>query len=139
MKTKDISDHDERDFFCTEILFAASTRYVMTFFDKTINDDTDDVVFLRWKEIDNKVYNDVSSALLRNEQWNQEIVDLVARCFVSLTKIAVANVSFDDVFQTKSIIESFNKFDDMIFIEMITCWLIVNFLKEFNLLTFKNL
>ena len=46
MKTKDISNHDERDFFCIETLFAASTKYVMTFFDETINDDANDVVFL---------------------------------------------------------------------------------------------
>ena len=47
MKAKDISNHDERDFFCTEILFAASTKYVMTFFDETIDDDADDIVFFR--------------------------------------------------------------------------------------------
>ena len=70
MKTKDISDHDKRDFFCIEILFAASTKYVMTFLNETINDDANDVVFLRWKKIDDKVHNDVSSTLLRNEQWN---------------------------------------------------------------------
>ena len=70
MKTKNISDHNERDFFCIEILFVASARYVMTFFNETINNDANDVVFLRWKEIDNKVHNDVSPALLRNEQWN---------------------------------------------------------------------
>ena len=98
VKTKDILNHDERDFFCTEILFVVSTRYIMTFFNKTINDDANDVVFLRWKKIDNKVHRDISSALLRNEQWNQEIVNFVARCFAFLTKIAVANVSFDDVF-----------------------------------------
>ena len=139
VKTKNILNYDERDFFCTETLFVASTRYIMTFFNETINDDADDVVFLRWKKIDNKVHRDISSALLRNKQWNQEIVNLVARCFTSLTRIAIANVSFDDVFQTKLIIKSFNKFDDMIFIEMIICWLIVNFLKKFNLLIFKNL
>ena len=138
MKAKNISDHDERDFFCTETLFAASAKYVMTFFNETIDDDANDVVFLRWKEVDNKIHNDVSSALFRNEQWNQEIVDLVARCFAFLTKIAVANVSFNDVFQTKSVIESFNKFDDTILIKMITYWLIVNFLKKLNLLTFRN-
>ena len=139
MKTKNILNYDERDFFCIKILFVASAKYVMTFFNKTIDDDADDVVFFRWKKIDNKVHNDVSSALLRNEQWDQKIINLVARCFASLTKIAVANVSFDDVFQTKSIIESFNKFDGTIFIEMIICWLIVNFLKKLNLLIFKDL
>ena len=121
MKTKDISNHDERDFFCTEILFAASAKYVMTFFDEAVDDDADGVVFLRWREADNKVHSDVSSALLRNGQWDQEIVDLVARCFASLTKIAVANVSFDGAFQTGSVIESFNKFDDTILIGVITC------------------
>ena len=70
MKTKDILNHDERDFFCTEILFVVSTKYIMTFFDEMIDDNADDVVFFRWKKIDNKVHNDVSSALLRNEQWN---------------------------------------------------------------------
>ena len=68
MKAKNISDHDERDFFCIKTLFAASTKYVITFFDEIINNDADDVVFLRKKKIDNKVHNDVSSALLRNEQ-----------------------------------------------------------------------
>ena len=67
MKTKDILNHDERDFFCIEILFAASTKYVIMFFNKTINDDANDVVFFRWKKIDNKIHNDVSSTLLRNE------------------------------------------------------------------------
>ena len=67
MKTKDISDHDERDFFCTEILFAALIKYVMTFFNEVIDDDADDVVSFRWKKIDNKVHNDVSSALFQNE------------------------------------------------------------------------
>ena len=70
MKTKNILNHDKRDFFCIETLFVVSTKYVITFFNKTINDDANDVVFLRWKKIDNKVYNNVSSALLRNEQWN---------------------------------------------------------------------
>ena len=68
MKTKDISNHDERDFFCTEILFAVSAKYVMTFFDEIINDDANDVVFFRKKKINNKIYNDVSSTLLRNKQ-----------------------------------------------------------------------
>ena len=138
MKTKNISNHDERDFFCIEILFVASTKYVMTFFNKTIDDDANDVVFLRWEKIDNKVHNDVSSTLFRNEQWDQKIIDFVARCFAFLTKIAIANVFFDDVFQTKSIIKSFNKFDDTIFIKMIICWLIMNFLKKLDLLIFKN-
>ena len=65
---KDISDHDKRDFFCTEILFVASTKYVMTFFNETINNDANDVVFLRRKKIDNKIHNNVSSTLLRNKQ-----------------------------------------------------------------------
>ena len=64
MKAKNILNHDERDFFCTEILFVASARYVMTFFNETIDDDADDVVFLRWREIDNKVHSDISPALL---------------------------------------------------------------------------
>ena len=98
MKTKNISNYNERDFLCTEILFVVSTKYVMTFFNETINNDANDVVFFRWKKVDNKVYNDVSSMLLRNEQWNQKIIDFVAQYFVSLTKIAVANVFFDDVF-----------------------------------------
>ena len=68
MKTKNISNYDKRDFFCTEILFVVSTKYVMTFFNKIIDNDTNDVVFLRWRKIDNKIYNDVSSALLQNEQ-----------------------------------------------------------------------
>ena len=67
MKTKDISNHDERDFFCIETLFVALTKYVMMFFDKTINDDANDVIFLRWKEVDDKVHNDVSSTLFQNE------------------------------------------------------------------------
>ena len=64
MKTKDISNHDERDFFCIEILFAVSTKYIITFFNETIDDDANDVVFFRWKKIDNKIHNDVSSTLL---------------------------------------------------------------------------
>ena len=47
MKTKDILNHDERDFFCIKILFIVSTKYVMTFFNETINDDANDVVFFR--------------------------------------------------------------------------------------------
>ena len=47
MKTKDISNHDERDFFCIEILFAVSTKYIITFFNETIDDDANDVVFFR--------------------------------------------------------------------------------------------
>ena len=47
MKTKNISDHDERDFFCIETLFVVSAKYVITFLNETINDDTNDVVFLR--------------------------------------------------------------------------------------------
>ena len=70
MKTKDISNYDERDFFCIEILFVASTKYVMTFFNEAINDDANDVVFFRRKKADNKVHNDVLSALLRNGQWD---------------------------------------------------------------------
>ena len=98
MKAKNISDYDERDFFCTETLFVALTKYIIMFFNETINNDINDVVFLRWKKIDNKVHDNISSALFRNEQWNQKIVDLIARCFTFLTKIAIANVSFDDVF-----------------------------------------
>ena len=47
VKTKDILNHDERDFFCTETLFVALTKYVMTFFNETINDDANDVVSFR--------------------------------------------------------------------------------------------
>ena len=39
MKMKNILNHDKRDFFCTEILFVALIKYVMTFFNETINDD----------------------------------------------------------------------------------------------------
>ena len=67
MKTKNISDYDKNDFFCIKILFIASTKNIMTFFDQTINDDANDVVFLRWKKIDNKVHNDISSTLFRNK------------------------------------------------------------------------
>ena len=68
MKTKDILNHDERDFFCTETLFIVSTKYVMTFFDEMINDDANDVISLRRRKIDNKIHNDISSTLFRNEQ-----------------------------------------------------------------------
>ena len=47
MKIKNISNHDERDFFCIEILFVVSTKYIITFFNKTINDDVNDVIFFR--------------------------------------------------------------------------------------------
>ena len=47
MKMKDILNYDERDFFCIKILFVISTKYVMTFFNEMINDDANDVVFLR--------------------------------------------------------------------------------------------
>ena len=70
MKTKNILNHDKRDFFYTEILFVASIKYVMTFFNKTINNDANDVVFFRWRKIDNKIHNNVSSTLLRNKQKN---------------------------------------------------------------------
>ena len=46
MKIKNISDHDERDFFCIETLFTVSTKYIMMFFDEMINNEADDVVFL---------------------------------------------------------------------------------------------
>ena len=63
MKTKNILNYDENDFFDIKILFIASTENVMTFFNQTINDDANDVVFLYWEKIDNKDYNDVSSTL----------------------------------------------------------------------------
>ena len=44
---KNILNYDESDFFCIKILFIVSTKNVMTFFDQTINNDADDVVFLR--------------------------------------------------------------------------------------------
>ena len=47
MKTKNISDHDERDFFCTETLFVALIKYVMTFFNEMIDDDANDVISFR--------------------------------------------------------------------------------------------
>ena len=47
VKTKNIFNHDERDFFCIEILFVASTKYIMTFFNEMINNDANDVVFFR--------------------------------------------------------------------------------------------
>ena len=47
MKTKNILNYDERDFFCIETLFVVLIKYVMTFFDEMINDDADDVVFFR--------------------------------------------------------------------------------------------
>ena len=46
MKIKDISNHDKSDFFCIKILFIVLTKNIMTFFDQTINDDANDVVFL---------------------------------------------------------------------------------------------
>ena len=64
MKAKNILNHDERDFFCIETLFAASAKYVITFFNEMINNDANDVVFLRKRKIDNKIHNDVSSTLL---------------------------------------------------------------------------
>ena len=70
MQTKNISNHDERDFFCIKILFVVSAKYVIMFFNEAINDDANNVIFFRWKKIDDKVYNDVSSTLLQNEQWN---------------------------------------------------------------------
>ena len=45
MKTKNILNYDERDFFRIEILFVASAKYVMMFFNETINDDANNVVF----------------------------------------------------------------------------------------------
>ena len=42
---KDILNYDERDFFCIEILFVVSIKYVITFFNKTINNNANDVVF----------------------------------------------------------------------------------------------
>ena len=47
MKTKDILNYDERDFFCIEILFAALIKYIIMFFNETINDDANDVIFFR--------------------------------------------------------------------------------------------
>ena len=70
MKTKDISDYDKSDFFCIKILFIVLIKNIMMFFNQIINDDVNDVIFLRWKKIDYKVYNDVSSTLFQNEQWN---------------------------------------------------------------------
>ena len=63
---KNILNYDERDFFCVEILFVVLTKYVITFFNKTINNDANDVIFLCWKKIDNKVHNNISSILFRN-------------------------------------------------------------------------
>ena len=68
----------------------------------------------------------------------KKIINIVARCCAFLTKIAIANIFFDNVFQTKLIIKSFNKIDDTILAEIITCKLIVNFLKKLNLLIFRN-
>ena len=67
MKIKNISDHDERDFFCAEILFAVLIKYITTFFDAIINNNINDIVFFRWEKIDNKIYNDVSSVLFQNK------------------------------------------------------------------------
>ena len=67
MKAKNILNHDERDFFCIEILFVALTKYVIIFFNERINDDADDVVSFRWKKVDNKIHNDVSLTLFRNK------------------------------------------------------------------------
>ena len=47
MKAINISNYDKRDFFCVEILFVALIKYVMMFFNKTINNDANDVVFFR--------------------------------------------------------------------------------------------
>ena len=47
MKIKDILNYDKRDFFCIKILFVILTKYIITFFDKIINDDADDIVFFR--------------------------------------------------------------------------------------------
>ena len=67
MKMKNILNYDESDFFCIKILFIALIKNVMMFFNQTINDDVNDVVFFRWKKIDNEIYNDISSTLLRNK------------------------------------------------------------------------
>ena len=45
MKTKDILNHDESNFFCIKILFIILTKNIMMFFNQTINDDANDVVF----------------------------------------------------------------------------------------------
>ena len=45
MKIKNTLNHDERDFFCIEILFVVLIKYVIMFFNKTINDDVNDVLF----------------------------------------------------------------------------------------------
>ena len=47
MKTKNILNHNKRDFVCIKILFVASTKYIITFFNKIINDDVNNIVFLR--------------------------------------------------------------------------------------------
>ena len=60
----------------------------------------------------------------------KKIINFVAQSFVSLIKIAVTNVSFDNVLSTKLIIDLFNEINDILFIEMIIYRLIVNFLKK---------
>ena len=46
MKIKNILNHNERNFFYIEILLAVSTKYIITFFNKIINDNVNNVVFL---------------------------------------------------------------------------------------------
>ena len=43
---KNILNYDEHDFFCTETLFVVSAKYIMTFFNKKINNDANDIIFL---------------------------------------------------------------------------------------------
>ena len=47
MKTKNISDYDESNFFCIKILFIVSTKNIIMFLNQTINDDANDVVSFR--------------------------------------------------------------------------------------------
>ena len=47
MKVKNILNYDERNFFCIKTLFVALTKYIIMFFNKIINDNINDVVFLR--------------------------------------------------------------------------------------------
>ena len=67
VKMKDILNYYINNFLRTEILFVILTKYIMIFFNSTMNNNINNIVILRWKEINGKIFNDISSALLRNE------------------------------------------------------------------------
>ena len=74
------------------------TKHVMSFFRKLVNNDTNRVIVVRIKKIDNEIHENVFSTLFEHRRENQQIVVTINRDFEATTNVTITNVLINNNF-----------------------------------------